>query len=40
MILRDRLVEAMGTLRLYGMKATFDEILSIDGKAERISQNY
>ena len=28
MVLRDRLIEAMGTLGLYGMKATFDEILA------------
>ena len=28
MVLRDRLLEAMGTLGLYGMKATFDEILA------------
>ena len=28
MILRDRLMEAMGTLGLYGMKATFDEVLA------------
>jgi DNA replication protein DnaC len=28
MALRDRLMEAIGTLGLYGMKATFDEILS------------
>ena len=28
MILRDRLMEAIGTLGLYGMKATFDEILA------------
>ena len=25
MVLRDRLMEAIGTLGLYGMKATFDE---------------
>lgn len=28
MVLRDRLMEAIGTLGLYGMKATFDEILA------------
>ena len=28
MALRDRLMEAMGTLGLYGMKATFDEVLA------------
>lgn len=28
MVLRDRLMEALGALGLYGMKATFDEILS------------
>ncbi len=28
MVLRDRLMEALGTLGLYGMKATFDEILA------------
>ena len=28
MVLRDRLIEAMGTLGLYGMKSTFDEILA------------
>lgn len=28
MVLRDRLIEAIGTLGLYGMKATFDEILA------------
>jgi len=28
MVLRDRLMEAMGTLGLYGMKATFDEVLA------------
>ena len=28
MLLRDRLMEAIGTLGLYGMKATFDEILA------------
>jgi len=28
MVLRDRLMEAMETLGLYGMKATFDEILA------------
>ena len=28
MVLRDRLIDAMGTLGLYGMKATFDEILA------------
>jgi DNA replication protein DnaC len=28
MVLRDRLIEAMGTLGLYGMKVTFDEILA------------
>lgn len=28
MVLRDRLIEAMGTLGLYGMKAAFDEILA------------
>ena len=28
MVLRERLMEAMGTLGLYGMKATFDEILA------------
>ena len=28
MALRDRLMDAMGTLGLYGMKATFDEILA------------
>ncbi|MFA7402431.1 MAG: IS21-like element helper ATPase IstB [Pelobacteraceae bacterium] len=28
MVLRDRLLEAIGTLGLYGMKATFDEILA------------
>jgi len=28
MVLRDRIMEAIGTLGLYGMKATFDEILA------------
>jgi len=28
MVLRDRLMDAMGTLGLYGMKATFDEVLA------------
>lgn len=28
MLLRDRMMEAIGTLGLYGMKATFDEILA------------
>jgi DNA replication protein DnaC len=28
MVLRDRLIEAIGSLGLYGMKATFDEILA------------
>ena len=28
MVLRDRLMEAMGTLGLYGMKTTFDEVLA------------
>ena len=28
MVLRDRLMEAMGTLGLYGMKSTFDEVLA------------
>ena len=28
MVLRERLMEAMGTLGLYGMKATFDEVLA------------
>lgn len=28
MVLRDRLMEAMGILGLYGMKATFDEVLA------------
>jgi len=28
MVLRERLMEAIGTLGLYGMKATFDEILA------------
>ena len=28
MVLRDRLMEAIGTLGLYGMKATFDEVLA------------
>ncbi len=28
MVLRDRLMEAIGTLGLYGMKATLDEILA------------
>jgi len=28
MVLRERLMEALGTLGLYGMKATFDEILA------------
>ena len=28
MVLRDRLLEAFGTLGLYGMKATLDEILA------------
>ena len=33
MVLRDRLMEAIGTLGLYGMKATFDEILAAGIKA-------
>ena len=28
MVLRERLIEAMGTLGLYGMKSTFDELLA------------
>ena len=32
MVLRDRLMEAIGTLGLYGMKATFDEILAAGTK--------
>ena len=28
MVLRERLMEAIDTLGLYGMKATFDEILA------------
>ena len=28
MVLRDRIMEAIGTIGLYGMKATFDELLA------------
>ena len=33
MLLRDRMMEAIGTLGLYGMKATFDEILAAGVKS-------
>jgi len=38
MVLRDRLMEALGTLGLYGMKATFDEILA-QGIKSRATRN-
>lgn len=38
MVLRDRLMEAMGTLGLYGMKATFDEVLAAGIKSRATSE--
>lgn len=37
MVLRDRLMEAIGALGLYGMKATFDEILAAGIKSRATS---
>lgn len=37
--LRERIMEALTTLGLYGMKATFDEIVATGGKGRATPEN-